>query len=137
MSKIEKITVSLSGDTLKLADEQYKGLGFANRSELIEAAIREYISRDLMRQFTGELAEIYTKIERSEIKELEQHISKLSYKIAVELAQIYMLLATAVEIPYDIDRSLRGKAVKQVNRLKGFVPISKAVKDAEEFEEFL
>ncbi len=135
MSKTEKITVSLSGDTLKLADEHYKGLGFANRSELIEAAIREYLSRDLMRQFTGELTEIYTKIERSEIKELEQHLSKLSYKIAVELAQIYMLLATGMKIPYDTDRSLRGKAVKLVNRHKGFVPLSKAVKEAEEIAE--
>lgn len=132
MSKTEKITVSLPSDTIKLADEKYDRLGFVSRSELINAAIREYLSRDLMRQFTGELAEMYQKIERSEIKELEQHLSKLSYKIAVELAQIYMLLATAMELPYDIDRSLRGKAVKQVNNLKGFVPISKAVKEAEE-----
>ena len=137
MRKTEKITVSLLRDTVKLADEAYAGLGFSCRSELINAAIREYITRDLMRQFTGELTEIYQQIERSEIKELEQHLSKLSYKIAVELAQIYMLLATAVEIPYDIDRSLRGKAVKQVNHLKGFVPLSKAVKEAEELEELL
>jgi Arc/MetJ-type ribon-helix-helix transcriptional regulator len=135
--KTEKITVSLPSDTLKLADEKYAGFGFRSRSELIDAAIREYLTRDMMRQFTDELTEIYQQIERSEIKEMEQHLSKLSYKIAVELAQIYMLLATAVEIPYDIDRSLRGKAVKQVNNLKGFVPISKAVKDAEEYEEFL
>jgi len=131
MSKTEKITVSLPRDTVKLADEKYAGLGFTSRSELIDAAIREYISRDMMRQFTGELTEMYQKIERSEIKELEQHLSKLSYKIAVELAQIYMLLATAMELPYDVDRSLRGKAVKQVNHLKGFVPISKAVKETE------
>ena len=131
MSKTEKITVSLPRDTVKLADEKYAGLGFTSRSELINAAIREYLSRDLMRQFTGELSEMYQKIERSEIKELEQHLSKLSYKIAVELAQIYMLLATGMEIPYDIDRSLRGKAVKLVNRHKGFVPLSKAVKEAE------
>lgn len=129
--KTEKITVSLPGETIKLADEKYAGLGFTSRSELINTAIREYLSRDLMRQFSGELAGIYQQIERSEIKELEQHLSKLSYKIAVELAQIYMLLATAVEIPYDIDRSLRGKAVKQINHLKGFVPISKAVKEVE------
>lgn len=131
MSKTEKITVSLLNDTIRLADEKYLELGFSNRSELINAAIREYLSRDLMRQFTGELASVYQKIERSEIKELEQHLSKLSYKIAVELAQIYMLLATAMELPYDVDRSLRGKAVKQVNHLKGFVPISKAVKETE------
>ncbi len=137
MSKTEKITVSLPGDTIRLADEKYAGFGFASRSELINAAIREYVSRDLMRQFTGELTKMYQQIERSEIKELEQHLSKISYKIAVELAQIYMLLATGMEIPYDVDRSLRGKAVKQVNQLKGFVPISKAVKEAEEFEESL
>lgn len=137
MRKTEKITVSLPHDTLRLADEKYAGLGFSNRSELINAAIREYLSRDLMLQFTSELASVYQKIEHSEIKELEQHLSKLSYKIAVELAQIYMLLATAMELPYDVDRSLRGKAVRQVKHLKGFVPISKAVKEAEEFEEFL
>ena len=137
MRKTEKITVSLPRDTVKLADEVYAGLGFSSRSELINAAIREYLTRDLMRQFTGELTEIYQQIERSEIKDMERHLSKLSYKIAVELAQIYMLLATAVEIPYDIDRSLRGKAVKQVNHLKGFVPLSKAVKEAEELEELL
>lgn len=131
MSKTEKITVSLPSDTLRMANEKYAGFGFASRSEFIDAAIREYLTRDMMRQFTGELTEIYQRIERSEIKELEQHLSKLSYKIAVELAQIYMLLATAVDIPYDIDRSLRGKAVKQINHLKGFVPISKAVKEAE------
>ena len=131
MSRTEKITLSLPRDTIKLADEKYTRLGFASRSELINAAIREYLSRDLMRQFTGELSEMYQKIERSEIKELEQHLSKLSYKIAVEMAQIYMLLATATELPCDIDRSLRGKAVKQVNDLKGFVPISKAVKETE------
>ena len=137
MCKTEKITVSLPSDTLKLADEKYAGFGFRSRSELIDAAVREYLTRDMMRQFTGELASVYQKIEHSEIKELEQHLSKLSYKIAVELTQIYMLLATGMEIPHDIDRSLRGKAVKQVNHLKGFVPISKAVKEAEEFEEFL
>lgn len=133
--KSEKITVSLPADTTRLADEKYQAFGFQNRSEFINAAIREYISRDILRQFTGELTEIYQQIERSEIKELEQHLSKLTYKIAVELAQIYMLLATGMEIPYDIDRSLRGKAVKLVNQHKGFVPLSKAVHCAEELPE--
>lgn len=135
MPKTEKITVSLPGDTLKLADEKYTGFGFANRSELINAALREYFTRDMLRQFTGELASVYQQIERSEIKELERHLSKLSYKIAVELAQIHMLLATGMEIPYDVDRSLRGKAVKLVNRHNGFVPLSKAVQEAEEIAE--
>lgn len=133
--KTEKVTVSLPADTIALADEKHQAFGFQNRSEFINAAIREYISRDILRQFTGELTEIYQQIERSEIKELEQHLSKLTYKIAVELAQIHMLLATGMEIPYDIDRSLRGKAVKLVNQHKGFVPLSKAAQCAEALPE--
>jgi metal-responsive CopG/Arc/MetJ family transcriptional regulator len=37
----EKITVSLPRETLRLADEQYAAFGFSNRSEFIDAAIRE------------------------------------------------------------------------------------------------
>lgn len=88
----EKITVSLPKDTLRLADEKHKAFGFENRSEFINAAIREYVSRDILRQFSGELAELYGKIERSEIKNLEEHLSKLAYKIAVEMSQINLTL---------------------------------------------
>lgn len=129
--KSEKITVSLPAETIQLADEKYAQFGFDNRSEFINAAIREYISRDILRQFSGELAQLYSKIERSEIKQMEQHISKLFYKIAVEQAQLYLLLASAVELPAVTDRSLRGKAVRMVNEMKGFVPVSKAAGQAE------
>ena len=80
--KTEKITVSLSPEVIHLADQNWEKFGFKNRSELIDAAIREYISRDLLKEFTGELSQFYQKIERSEIKHLEEHLAKLSYKDA-------------------------------------------------------
>lgn len=127
--KIEKITVSLPTETLKVADENQERLGFQNRSELIDAAIREFVSRDILRQFSGELAELYEKIERSEVKDLEEHLSKLSYKIAVELAQVNLLLASLLEIPYDEAQKLRGKAVRLVNQSRGYVPLKDALKN--------
>ena len=69
--KTEKVTVSLSPEVIRLADHNWERFGFKNRSELIDAAIREYISRDLLKEFTGELSQFYQKIERSEIKYLE------------------------------------------------------------------
>ena len=69
--KTEKVTVSLSPEVIRLADQNWEKFGFKNRSELIDAAIREYISRDLLKEFTGELSQFYQKIERSEIKHLE------------------------------------------------------------------
>ncbi|WP_326974737.1 ribbon-helix-helix domain-containing protein [Caproicibacter sp. BJN0012] len=126
--RIEKITVSLPVETLRLADENRERLGFQNRSELIDASIREFVSRDILRQFSGELAELYGKIERSEMKDLEEHLSKLSYKIAVELAQVNLLLASLLEIPYDETQKLRGKAVRLVNQSRGYVPLKNAIK---------
>ena len=124
----EKITVSLHADTLRLADEKYKTLGFESRSDFINAAIREYISRDILRQFSGELAEIYGKIERSEIRNLEEHLSKLSYKIAIEIAQMNLFLTSIMEVPYLDTHKLRGKAVQMVNNSRGYVPLTEAVK---------
>ena len=123
----EKITVSLSTDTLRMANSKYKEFGFENRSAFIDAAIREYVSRDLLRQFSGELAELYRKIGRGEIKNLEDHLAKLSYKIAVELAQLNLLLASALELPYIDTQKLRGKAVQLVNQSKGYVPLKDVI----------
>ena len=60
--KTEKITVSLSPEVIHLADQNWEKFGFKNRSELIDAAIREYISRDLLKEFTGELSPFPNRI---------------------------------------------------------------------------
>lgn len=125
----EKITVSLPKDTLQLADEKHKAFGFENRSAFIDAAIREYVSRDILRQFSGELAELYGKIERSEIKNLEEHLSKLSYKIAVEMSQINLTLVYLAEFTDQDIRKLREHAVRLVNQSKGFVSLPVAKKN--------
>lgn len=130
--EIEKITVSLPCETLWLADENRERFGFANRSEFINAAIREYVSRDMLRKFSGELAEVYGKIERSEIKDLEEHLSKLAYKIAVELAQVNIFLTSIFKVPYDDTQKLRGKAVNLVNQSRGYVPLKDALKNSME-----
>jgi len=127
--EVEKITVSLPRETLRLTDEKYAAFGFANRSEFIAAAIREYVSRDLLRKFSGELAEIYGRLERTEIRNLEEHLSKLSYKTAVELAQINLLMASILEVPDADTQKLRGKAVKLVNQSRGYVPLKDALRN--------
>lgn len=130
--EIEKITVSLPTETLRLADKNRERFGFGNRSEFINAAIREYVSRDILRQFGGELSEVYSKIQHSEIRNLEEHLAKLSYKIAVEMAQMNLFLASIMEVPYLDTQKLRGKAVHMVNSSRGYVPLSEAVKNRTE-----
>ena len=121
--KTEKITVSLSPEVIHLADQNWEKFGFKNRSELIDAAIREYISRDLLKEFTGELSQFYQKIERSEIKHLEEHLAKLSYN-----AQMHLLMASITELSKQDTRDLRAKAVALVNESKGYISLETARK---------
>ena len=126
--KTEKITVSLSPEVIRLADQNWEKFGFKNRSELIDAAIREYISRDLLKEFTGELSQFYQKIERSEIKHLEEHLATLSYKIAVEIAQTHLLMPSITDLSKQDTRDLRAKAVALVNESKGYISLDTARK---------
>ncbi len=128
----EKITVSLPKDTHCAADANWERLGCSNRSEFIDAAIREYLSRGLLKEFTGELTQFYQKIERSEIKDMEQHLAKLSYKIAVEIAQVHLMVASMLELPYADTEKLRGKAVQLVNKSRGYIPLDTALKNTVE-----
>ncbi|MBU5626101.1 hypothetical protein KQI82_04085 [Oscillibacter sp. MSJ-2] len=94
----------------------------------MNVALREYVSRDLLKEFTGELSQFYQTIERSEIKQMEKHLAKLSYKIAVEIAQMHLTLASMVGLSYEDTHKLRGKAVALVNDTKGYISLDTARK---------
>ena len=128
--RTEKITVSLPAETIRMADQSWERFGFTSRSAFINAAIREYISRDLLKEFTGELSQFYQKIERSEIKHLEEHLAKLSYKIAVEIAQMHLALASLTDLTKEDSRELRRKAVALINSTKGYISLDTARKHA-------
>lgn len=128
MSK-QKIGVTLSQEILAMEKQNRQRLGFSSRSEFIEAAIREYIGRNIYRQYTEDLMRVYQSIERTEIKNLEERLAKLSYKIAVELGQLNLMFADIGGYSYSEAQSFRGKAVGLVNQSKGFVTLPVATKE--------
>ena len=127
---IEKITVSLPKDTLRIVDDNRKRLGFEKRSELVGAALREYISQRLQEE-TGRSDE---RILPSDITNMEDHLARLSFKIAVELAQMNLIWASVLDISDESIRSLRGRAVSLFKKTKGYIPLSTANKNALEID---
>ena len=127
-NKTEKITLSLSPEVIRLADQNCEKFGFTPSLAVVTGSPPEYISRDLLKEFTGELSQFYQKIERSEIKHLEEHLSKLSYKIAVEIAQTHLLMASITDLSKQDTRDLRAKAVALVNESKGYISLNTARK---------
>jgi len=127
---IEKITVSLPKETLKIADDNRERLGFENRSTLIDTALREYISQCLLKE-TGQADD---RILPTDSKNMENHLARLSYKIAVELAQMNLIWASVLDISDESIRSLRGRAVSLLKKTKGYIPLSTANKNALEID---
>ncbi|MEG1205879.1 MAG: ribbon-helix-helix domain-containing protein [Oscillospiraceae bacterium] len=129
MIKKEKVTVSLSAETLALEEQNRANLGFANRSEFIDAALREYIGRMSINHFANEIAQVYSKLERRELKEMEDRLAMLAYKIAVELGQINLMLVESFDYDYQEAYEFRRDAVAQVNLSKGFITLPMAIKN--------
>lgn len=127
---IEKITVSLPKETLKIVDDNRLRLGFENRSTLIDAALREYISQCLIKE-TGQADD---RILPTDIKNMENRLARLSFKIAVELAQMNLIWASVLDISDESIRSLRGRAVSLLKKTKGYIPLSTANKNALEID---
>jgi len=126
--KTKKITVSLTENTLKLAGENIQKLGFDSRSELLETALREYLGGHLLQDFAKEIAKAYSMTERSELKNMEEHMAKLSFKIAVELAQANLLFASLIDYSDEEIRLFRSRAVSLVKQSRGYVPLKTAKK---------
>jgi metal-responsive CopG/Arc/MetJ family transcriptional regulator len=133
--KKEKISVSLSEEVIRLEEENRARLGFSSRSELIEAAVKEYIARDTLNHFSQEVARIHNELEHHEVKEMEERLAMLSYKIAVEMAQINLTLAYLSEFTDRDVHKLRERAVRLVNQSKGFVNLPMARKNQVDLNE--
>lgn len=128
-TNITKITVSLPTETVRIADENWKELGFASRSDYIGAAIRKLGAREMLHGFKDELADIYAQLERTELKEMENHLAKIMFKVAMEMAQLGILLTSALDISYTEAERIRGKAFSLIKKSHGIISLSTAARN--------
>jgi metal-responsive CopG/Arc/MetJ family transcriptional regulator len=126
MPKKEKIGVSLSVETIILADETYGRFGFSSRSELIDAAINKYVMLQALGKYPDELEGIYNSIEARGIKEMEDRMASMLYKVAVEIAQVNLLLTEDMELNDRMVGRLRRDAVRLVKVTGGVVSLKQA-----------
>ena len=130
MNNKTKIGLSLSAELLKLEESRRSELGFASRSELIEAAVYEYISKREVARFADTVANIYEQINEQLMADFEDRIAKLLYKIAIELAQNNLLMGRLFELDETDIYELRKHAYRLVKENKGRISFRKAVERA-------
>ena len=97
----------------------YKEDNCSSKSEFIEKAIIFYVGYLSANDNSEYLPNVVTSTLKSIVAESDNRMSRLIFKLAVELAMTMNILASSQEIDKETLSKLRGACVKEVKRLNG------------------
>lgn len=122
-----KFALWIDDSTLELARNMHEKDNCSSQSEFISKAIifyAGYLSAEDNKKY---LPNVVTSTLKSIVAESDNRISRMLFKVAVELAIMMNVVASASEIdPVTLER-LRGECVKEVKRLNGSFSFDDAV----------
>ena len=122
-----KFALWLHPETLEKVKELYREDDCRSRSEFIEKAIHFYVGCLTAGDGTSYLPTAFLSNMKSIVAESEHRISRMLFKLAVELAITMNVVASQSEIDkVDLIR-LRGSCVEEVKRLNGFFSFDDAM----------
>lgn len=123
----EKFALWLYPETLEKVKELYKEDDCISKSEFIEKAIRFYVGFLTAEDKSNFLPNMFLSNMRGIVAESDTRISRLLFKMSVEMAMMMNLLAFEYQVDPDVLERLRGECVKEVQRLNGRFSFENAV----------
>jgi Predicted transcriptional regulators containing the CopG/Arc/MetJ DNA-binding domain and a metal-binding domain len=126
----EKVRAAFYGEKL-LLDESDSLLAEANcksRNEFINKAIRHYIAYLRKEDDLDLIAPALTSVLSATVKNSEDRIARLLFKLAVEMSMMLHVTASGSDISEKELASLRGHCVDEVKRLGGKISFDEAHK---------
>ena len=118
MAEKEKITVRFEPRTVRRCDQWIAEANCKSRNEFIEKAVNYYVDR-LMAEDADSLPRSISVALDGRLSQLENRLSGLMYKVAVETDMQNGIIADLYSIDDDDLRKRRAESVKNVNRTKG------------------
>ena len=119
MEEKRKFALWAKDSTLQMAKKLYKEDNCKSQSEFIEKAIIFYAGYVSSNKNDVHLPNVITSSLKSIVKESDNRLTRVIFKIAVELAITMNLIASSQDVDkITLDR-LRGECVKEVKRLNG------------------
>ena len=116
----QRYTVWLSKDAIQKSDAAVTREDFANRSAFIERAIHFY---------SGYLyQEVMLESMKGIVKTSENHLARLLFKIAVEMAKLESMLAAINDMDEATMRRLHIRCVNEVKKINGILTMEDAVR---------
>ena len=122
-----KFALRIAPETQQLVKELCERDNCQSQNEFIEKAIRFYVGY-LSGNEAGEyLPQALVDAFRATLRDSENHISRLLFKLAVEVDILMHVLASAVEIDPAILDKLRGVCVREIKKSNGMVRLEDVV----------
>ena len=123
-----KFALRIMPETQQLVKDYYPLDNCQNQSEFIEKAIRFYASYIASKDATEFLAPILVSALQNSIKNMENHLSRLQFKTAVELNMMMNVLASELDATPEMLEQMRGRCIQEVKETCGEITFKDAVK---------
>ena len=115
-------------ETMKDVEQHFKSDNCKSQSEFIEKAIKFYIGYLDAERHVNYLSPMITESVAATIKGTEQHITRILFKVAVELGKLSHMLAAAHDVDEETLRQLHSMCVSEVRKINGIINYEDAVK---------
>lgn len=112
--------------TLKDVEVHYKGDNCKSQSEFIEKAIKFYIGYLDEEKGIDYISPMITETVKSTIQGTEQRLSRLLFKVAVELGKLSHMTAAVNDIDDETLKSLHIMCVNEVRKINGIISYENA-----------
>ncbi|WP_124101278.1 hypothetical protein [Ruminococcus sp. Marseille-P6503] len=108
-------------ETLKNVEVHYKNDNCRSQSEFIEKAIKFYIGYLSEEDNINYLSPMITETVKAQIKGTEQRLSRLLFKVAVELGKLSHMTAAVNEVDDETLDKLHAMCVNEVRKINGII----------------
>lgn len=115
----KKFALWLHPQTLEEISEAYAADNCRSKSEFIEKAVKFYLAHLDAKNESSILPNAFLSAMKGMLSESDNRISRLLFKIAVELAMTMNVAAASCNINRESLSRLRGECVQEVKRLNG------------------
>ena len=112
--------------TLKDVEVHYKGDNCKSQSEFIEKAIKFYIGYLDEEKSIDYISPMITETVKSTIQATEQRLSRLLFKVAVELGKLSHMTAAINDVDDETLKSLNIMCVNEVRKINGIISYENA-----------
>ncbi len=123
-----KFALRIMPETQQLVKDYYPLDNCRNQSEFIEKAIHFYVGYISSKDGTEFLAPILVSALQSTVENIEDHICRLLFKLAVEINMMMNVLASELDTNPETLEQMRGRCIQEVKKTIGSITFADAVK---------